>query len=338
MKSFVLLLISVLFLSSCQTEESEIIQDDNTENLTRNSSLVNLMMRVSQNPTSQDNVLDNSSCFSVVLPVTVIVNGQQIVVDSPSEYQTVQNAIDAFSNDDDIVNFIYPITVQFQNFSTQVVQDPDDLDDILDDCDDDDGFDEINCISINYPISISVYDADNQLAQTVTIQNNTSLINFLNNLGNNVFIAVNYPISVVNSNGQTVVITSNNQLENFIEDSIGVCNNSPGNIDDLSTILTSGTWFVSYYFEDDDETTDYAGYVFTFNTGGTISVLKSGNTTSGTWSNFLDSGVQKLDLTFSNDNLDDLEEDWRVIEYNSNLIKLRDGSGDDAEYLYFSKN
>jgi glycosyltransferase involved in cell wall biosynthesis len=274
----------------------------------------------------------------VVLPVTVIVNGQQIVVDSPSEYQTVQNAIDAFSNDDDIVNFIYPITVQFQNFSTQVVQDADDLDDILDDCDDDDGFDEISCISINYPISISIYDADNQLAQTVTIQNNTSLINFLNNLGNNVFIAINYPISVVNSNGQTVVITSNNQLENFIEDSIGVCNNSSGNIDDLSTILTSGTWFVSYYFEDDDETTDYAGYVFTFNSGGTISVLKSGNTTSGTWSNFLDSGVQKLDLTFSDDNLDDLEEDWRVIEYNSNLIKLKDGSGDDAEYLYFSKN
>ena len=131
MKSFVLLLISVLFLSSCQTEESEIIQDDNNENLTRNSSLVNLMMRVSQNPTSQDNVLDSSSCFSVVLPVTVIVNGQQILVDSPSEYQTVQNAIDAFSNDDDIVNFIYPITVQFQNFSTQVVQDADDLDNIL---------------------------------------------------------------------------------------------------------------------------------------------------------------------------------------------------------------
>lgn len=338
MKSFVLILISALFLFSCQTEESEIIQDDNTENLTRNSPLVNLMMRVSQNPTSQDNVLDNSSCYSVVLPVTVIVNGQQIVVDSPNEYQTVQDAIDAFSDDDDIVNFIYPITVQFQNFSTQVVQDADDLDDILDDCDDDDGFDEISCISINYPISISVYDADNQLAQTVTIQNNTSLINFLNNLGNNVFIAINYPISVVNSNGQTVVITSNNQLENFIEDSIGVCNNSPGNIDDLSTILTSGTWFVSYYFEDDDETTDYAGYVFTFNGAGTISVLKSGNTTSGTWSNFLDSGVQKLDLTFSDDNLDDLEEDWRVIEYNANLIKLKDGSGDDAEYLYFSKN
>ena len=338
MKSFVLLLISVLFLSSCQTEESEIIQDDNNENLTRNSSLVNLMMRVSQNPTSQDNVLDSSSCFSVVLPVTVIVNGQQIVVDSPSEYQTVQNAIDAFSNDDDIVNFIYPITVQFQNFSTQVVQDADDLDDILDDCDEDDGFDEINCISLNYPISISIYDANNQLAQTISIQNNTSLINFLNNLANNVFIAINYPISVVNSNGQTVVITSNNQLENFIEDSIGVCNNSPSNIDDLSTILTSGTWFVSYYFDNEDETINYAGYTFTFNTGGTISVFKSGNTNSGTWSNFLDSGVQKLDLTFSNSNLNEIEEDWRVIEYSSSLIKLKDGSGDSAEYLYFSKN
>ncbi len=338
MKSFVLILISTLFLISCQTEESEIIQDDNNENLTKNSPLVGLIKRVSQNPTAQDNVLDNSSCFSVVLPVTVIVNGQQIVVDSPNEYQTVQDAIDAFSNDDDIVNFIYPITVQFQNFSTQVVQDADDLDDILDDCDEDDGFDEINCISINYPISINIYDANNQLAQTVTIQNNTSLINFLNSLTNNVFIAINYPIAVVNSNGQTVVINSNNQLENFIEDSIGVCNNVSGNIDDLSTLLNSGTWFVSYYFDDEDQTIDYVGYTFTFNAGGSVSVLKSGNTTAGTWLNFLDSGIQKLDLTFTNDTLNDLEEDWRVIEYNSNLIKLRDGSGDDAEYLYFSKN
>ena len=70
--------LSILFFS-CQKEENEVIQDP-TQNLNKTSPLVNLLSRVSQNATSQDNVLDNSSCFSVQLPVTVIVNGDNVVV------------------------------------------------------------------------------------------------------------------------------------------------------------------------------------------------------------------------------------------------------------------
>ncbi len=339
---FVLALSLILF--SCQTEEVEIIQDT-TDNLTTASPLTSLVARVSQNPTSQDNVLDNSSCFSVVLPVTVIVNGQQIVVSSQAEYQTVQNAIDAFSNDDDIVNFVYPITVQFQNFSTQVLQNSNALDDILDDCGEDDGFEEIDCISFNFPIVINVYNANNQLAETITIQNNTDLYNFLENLEDNEYMAINYPVSLVNSNGQTVVINSNSQLEDAIEDSIDDCDDNSsgggsGGSGNLASVLTSGTWYVSYFFDDEDETSDYNGYNFTFNTGGSVSVVKNGVTTSGTWSNYMDSGQEKLELAFSNTSLEEFEDDWKVVEFSSTVIKLKDVSGGNGgtDYLYFTKN
>jgi hypothetical protein len=330
-----------LFLMSCQTEENEVIQDPN-QNLSNVSPLTTLMTRVTQNPTSGDNIMDNSSCFSVVLPATVIVNGQNIVVSTQADYQTVQDAIDAFSNDDDIVNFIYPITIQFQNFSTQVLQDSDDLDDVIDDCGEDDGFDEIDCISFNFPIVINVYNANNQLANTITINNNTDLYNFLENLEDNEYVAIQYPISLIDSNGVNVTITSNDQLEDVIEDSIDDCDDSPsgGGSSTLSSIIVEGTWYVSYFFDDTDETSDYAGYNFTFNVSGTATAVKNTTTINGSWSNYIDSGDEKLEFSFDGSILDELEDDWEVTEYSATQIRLKDvsGGGSGTDYLYLTKN
>ena len=330
-----------LFLMSCQTEENEVIQDPN-QNLSNVSPLTTLMTRVTQNPTSGDNIMDNSSCFSVVLPATVIVNGQNIVVSTQADYQTVQDAIDAFSNDDDIVNFIYPITIQFQNFSTQVLQNSDDLDDVIDDCGEDDGFDEIDCISFNFPIVINVYNANNQLANTITINNNTDLYNFLENLEDNEYVAIQYPISLIDSNGVNVTITSNDQLEDVIEDSIDDCDDSPsgGGSSTLSSIIVEGTWYVSYFFDDTDETSDYAGYNFTFNVSGTATAVKNTTTINGSWSNYIDSGDEKLEFSFDGSVLDELEDDWEVTEYSATQIRLKDvsGGGSGTDYLYLTKN
>lgn len=330
-----------LFLMSCQTEENEVIQDPN-QNLSNVSPLTTLMTRVTQNPTSGDNIMDNSSCFSVILPATVIVNGQNIVVSTQADYQTVQDAIDAFSNDDDIVNFIYPITIQFQNFSTQVLQDSDDLDDVIDDCGEDDGFDEIDCISFNFPIVINVYNANNQLANTITINNNTDLYNFLENLEDNEYVAIQYPISLIDSNGVNVTITSNDQLEDVIEDSIDDCDDSPsgGGSSTLSSIIVEGTWYVSYFFDDTDETSDYAGYNFTFNVSGTATAVKNTTTINGSWSNYIDSGDEKLEFSFDGSVLDELEDDWEVTEYSATQIRLKDvsGGGSGTDYLYLTKN
>lgn len=342
MKNIILLLLVSLSILSCQTEEVVIIED-NKENLSATSPLVTLVSRVSQNTTSQDNVLDSSSCFAVQLPVVVIVNNQQITVSTTADYQIVQDAIDAFLNDDDIVNFIYPITIVYQNFSTQLISNSNALDDVLDDCGEDDDFDEIDCITINYPIVINVYNSNNQLANTVTILNDVQLYNFIENLDSSDLIAINYPISLQNSNGQTIVISSNYELENFIEDAIDDCDNSSGGSGGTATltnIITNGTWYISYYFDDVDETSNYNGYNFTFNMNGTSIAIKNATSINGTWSNYIDSGQEKLELAFDGLTLDELEDDWKIIEFSSNIIKLKDVSGGNGEtdYLYLTKN
>jgi hypothetical protein len=254
----------------------------------------------------------------------------------------VQAALDAFSNDDDIVNFVYPITIQYQNFKTQLITNSDQLDDVIDNCDEDDGFDEIDCIHINYPIKINIYNADNQIANTITIQNDIDLYNFLENIESNVFISINYPVSITDLNGQNVVITNNSDFENSIEDSIKDCDNNSGTggNPNFTSILTDGTWHVSYFFNNIDETSNYYGYNFTFNSNGTVVGVKGTNNIGGTWSTFVNSGQDIFLLKFDDSKLDELEDDWKITEYTTTNVRLKNESSSSGEtdYLYFTKN
>lgn len=338
---YLLMSVTAIVFISCQNEETLVIQDT-TQNLTAISPLTGLISRVSQNPTSKDNVLDNSSCFNVQLPVTVIVNGTHITVSNQDDYIKVQAALDAFSNDDDIVNFVYPITIQYQNFKTELIINPNQLEDVIDNCDDDDGFDEIDCLHINYPIKINIYNADNQIANTITIQNNKDLYNFLKDIESNVFISINYPVSITNFKGQNVVITNNSDFENNIETSIKDCNNNSvggGNLN-FTSILKDGTWHVSYFFNKIDETSNYNGYNFTFNSNGTVVVIKEKNTIAGNWSTFINSGQDIFLLKFDDSKLDELEDDWKITEFTTTNVRLKNKNSSDGatDYLYFTKN
>lgn len=346
MKEFKILIL-FLFISlftSCQKEEEEIIDDSQNPalaNLVVGTPLVNLLARTSQFPTGIDNVLDNSSCFYVQLPVTITVNSQNVTVSNQSDYQTVQNIKDASSLDNDVVFFTYPITIKFQDFTSKVINSLSELNNEINDCDDDDDLDEIDCITINYPISINIYNTDNQIANTITLQNNSQFFNFIDNLSSSVIAAIVYPISVTDSNGNNVVVNSNSQLETLIDDSIDDCNSGSGGPNLVfSSVVSSGTWRITYFYDDGDETSDYAGYNFTFNAIGTSIATKNSTSINGTWSTYLDSGNTIFDLLFNGDTLDEIEDDWRVVEFSSTIIRLKDSSGgsNDTDYLNFTKN
>lgn len=338
---YLLMGFAALLFISCQSEETVIIQDT-TQNLTAASPLTDLISRVSQNPTSKDNVLDNSSCFKVQLPVVVIVNGTQMTVSDQNDYITVQDALDAFSDDDDIVNFVFPITIQYQNFNTQQIADSYQLEEVMENCDEDDGFDEIDCVSLNYPIKIDIYNADNQIANTVSMENDTDLYNFLENIESNEFISISYPVSVTDANGQNVVITNNSDFEDSIEESIKDCddNSGAGGSADFISSLTDGTWSVSYFFNNVDETPNYKDYTFTFNSDGTIVAINGTTSIVGTWSTVVDSGKELFVIQFDDNRLDELKEDWIIAEYTTSNVRLKNesSSAGETEYLYFTKN
>lgn len=336
MKS-VLQLLYVLFglmlLISCQVEESTIVQDQ-AQNLSASSPLSKAMARVTQNNTSVDNILDGTSVFVVKLPVTITLNNINLTVSSASDYATVQLIKEASNSDDDVVNYTFPIQVTLRNYQVIVVNSINQLNSIISANND---ISEISCSSIQFPITINEYDSSNQIANVITFISDSQVINYLLNLSSGVFYSINYPISVLDSSNQTVVLTSNSQFIDLIEFSISQCGTNSGSTDTFISVITSGTWRVSYYFDDDDdETSDYQEYVFTFNTNNTITVVKNGITYSGTWSFYEDDGVDVFEINFTDSELSELADDWELLEFSNSLIELKDDDND--EYLTFTKN
>ena len=77
---------SFLFLYGCQKEIDETIEATNEKVFTQSSPVTDLVRRTVQKDGSIDNIIDGSSCSSLVLPITIIVNGVEMILDSPNDF------------------------------------------------------------------------------------------------------------------------------------------------------------------------------------------------------------------------------------------------------------
>lgn len=107
-----------------------------------------------------------------------------------------------------------------------------------------------------------------------------------------------------------------------------------------STSVASGKWRVSYYYDKTkEETSDYSGNTFEFNSNNTISVSRNGQTISGTWSQISDDGKQKMVLVFNttDEKILELADDWVIDSKTDSEIKLSGDSKNGTETLHFVK-
>ena len=115
--------------------------------------------------------------------------------------------------------------------------------------------------------------------------------------------------------------------------------------------IQQGTWVVSSYIDNgNDETIDFTAFRFTFNQDGSLQVMdllsSSTNQFTGQWSitdsNSNDDSMDDLDfnVTFNVGNkLDDLTDDWDIVNQSETEIKLVDVSGGNGgtDYVTFTK-
>ncbi|MGV9003646.1 hypothetical protein [Flavobacterium sp.] len=338
-KSYVLFVLCSVLFFSCQ-RESETITLDSDNSFTTAAPLSSLIKRVAQYATSNDNVLDNTSCFGIKLPVAVTVNSQSILVSSVAGYTTIQDIKNQYTTDDDVVYFTFPTTIIYPDFHEVSVANQTQFAAILAGCGNDSGFKEIECIDFDFPFSINVYNSNNQVASSISIKNNIQLYNFIQNVTEGVIIGIAFPITITESNGDNHVINSNLQLETEINDSINDCGTTTPIPLILSDVLTSGSWYVSYFYDSSDETNHYNGYVFNFNTNGFSFAVKNTNTINGTWQIHTETNYQKIEFHFDGSVLEEIEKDWKVIEFTNTVIRLKheSSSGNDNHYLNFTKN
>ena len=331
---FVLLSISIA-LFSCQKEEKEFIDETPEDTITSNSPLTDLLLRTSQSPGSYDNIIDANGCASVVLPVTVIANGQQVTINIPEDILLIQQIFNQFPNDTDTLEINFPITMQLFDFTQIVVNNQGELEALATSCGT--GDTEIGCLDLVYPITFFTYNSDEQQTGSVAVNSDLELFGFLHGLGPNDFVSIDFPISVILADGSNTEVNSNQQLQALIADCLANTDD-PIDISQFEEDLTTGNWYVEYFFDDYDETDNYTGYEFSFALDGSAQTVKSGIATTGTWALVDDF---KFDIFFgTNAPLDELDEDWEILEASQEIIKLKNINGNDGstDYLTFSRN
>jgi len=120
-------------------------------------------------------------------------------------------------------------------------------------------------------------------------------------------------------------------------------NDDPGSNATLTSIITQGTWVVHFYQNDGkDETSNYTGYVFTFNTNGSMGAEKAANNTAGTWSESTDSySKTKLVFTWVGGGIPvellEIEEDWVLKAKSSTLVELTNTGSSGTSELHLHK-
>jgi hypothetical protein len=332
---FLLFALSLLF-SGCQKESEEIEPPPIDKIIAPNSAVDKLIRSIALHDGSFDNIIDFSSCTSVVLPVTVLANGHEIRIGSKDEFKLVERILDEFSNDDDKVAIVFPINVITANHETLKVNNGEELKNIIKACKEGGSDDDIECIDFKYPLIFLVYNSANQVASAVTIDDDRQLLIFLNGLDTHDLVGFKFPVILVTRDGQEVIVTNNKQMEDSIENASKNCDEDDDNdfddddVDDtaLITVLTTGTWKIAYFFDKIDETPSFKNLIFTFNLDGTAVVTTPTSTGSGIWKSYSDSGLLEIEFDFGQEPpFDAIRNDWELVTFSNTEIRLKNSSG-----------
>jgi hypothetical protein len=97
----------------------------------------------------------------------------------------------------------------------------------------------------------------------------------------------------------------------------------------------AGTWRISMYWDNKDETAHFTGYTFSFNSNGQLTATNGSGTVTGSWTET----SNKLIVDFgAHPILGELNDDWQKVEKTTTSIKLKDDNPAQDDRLEFVKN
>ena len=116
--------------------------------------------------------------------------------------------------------------------------------------------DTIECINFVYPLWFSIYDSNNQVLRNESVNNDEELNDFLSSIDSpdfdGSFIELNYPLSLVNSENETITVYSNQELVEVLSTE----NNCDDLIDNLFACVFSAFQLDIYVIDSDENPND----------------------------------------------------------------------------------
>jgi len=334
------LLIIGLTFTSCQ-EEFEPLPEEGLEQeaIAANSTTAKLIENTTSNDGSFDNIVDESSCFNIKFPYAVKVNGIELTINSHEDLDAIEEVFDALEEDEDILDIIFPITITLADYAEITINGIEDLRALAQECKEGGDDDDIECIDFVYPITLYTFDLNNVETGNVSVEGDEDLRRFFAGLDDNDLISMDFPITLKLYDGSTMVVDSNAELANAIENAKEMCDeddDNDHNDDDftqerLENYLVECPLLIQEVKRDNQLQTDqYIDYVMNFTEDGAVKVFdREGNMLNGTWSTRVSEYRVLLKLEF--DQLVDFTLEWYVYEIGEGKIKLY--AGDDNKII-----
>lgn len=328
---------ALMLFTACQEEVVEITEPSESEALVAEAELTAFVSATAKMDGSKDNIIDQASCISVKLPLRVIVNGLEIIVDSEEDFDVIEAIFDEFDDDEDNLDMIFPITVINAEHDEITVNNEDELEAYVEACaGENEEDDDIECIDFNYPISFSIFNADFQIIDTIQIENDKQLFRFMKRIKNKEVIAsINYPVSLVLADGTQIEVNNNQELHNTIKDAKNACDeddDNDHNDDDftkerLDEYLKKCPWLVKEFKRDNQDNTEgFFEYAINFKEDGVVIMRdREGDILTGNWETRITDRGAKIKMTF--ENLADFTLDWYVYEIEEGKVKIYQEGG-----------
>lgn len=205
--SFLLLIVSI---SSCQDD----INIDTSNNDTNNSDSVFTakVKRTAMFNGAFDDVLDNSPCFAIQYPVSILLNTIPLILNSTTEVNLITPS--------DIIEISFPIVLTNYDYTETRIDNQQEFDAAVSACQtlEESQNGPINCIDFNYPIPI--FTVSNGQSQNIfEIESDKELYFFMDNLDNNTFYSFKFPFQITAPNVGNVLIENNIALDTYL----GIC-------------------------------------------------------------------------------------------------------------------
>ncbi|MEP5253517.1 MAG: hypothetical protein ABJQ39_00530 [Winogradskyella arenosi] len=327
-----LLFMAALVLSSCQDEINDETGDNPNTN-TANSTTAKNLERSAMYDGSFDDFLDDTSCSSILLPATVTVNNTQVSLVTASDYSLVLELLGAYTDDEDTIEFQFPLTVKLSNYNEVLVTNEAEFETLMEACEtaEDEAEDAINCLNIDFPITILTYSTNIEQTGSVVIESEQQLYAYMNNFDDAEFFAVSYPITATLNSNTVVEITSDADLQSYINQCLEIeddMEDAEDDAEDVEEILVEGLFTIDAFITAGvDTANDFSDYTLNFANDLTVTAEHTTNATveavNGTYevASELDIFVS---LTFSqSSNFEILNDTWKVTQYSESTISLQ---------------
>ena len=197
-------------------KEIDLTEGENPNSNNANSETTNHYKRIGMYDGSFDDLIDNISCSSVKLPVSLLANNIPLTITKIADYQLVLNIFNLSPIDTDTIVFNFPITILNQDYSQTSVTTQSQFNNLSALCNQAIG--AITCADIVYPIKISLYNTTTEQTTIISIVNDRNLFDFMANLSVKEVYSIQYPINVKIIGNVNISVSGDIQLKSIIND------------------------------------------------------------------------------------------------------------------------